>query len=105
LFAVSAVLSNLISNVPAVMLLLPICPGPEAKLLLAISSTLAGNLFLLGSITNLIVAEQAARYGVFITWRKHLRIGLPVTLVTFALAASWLWLRWDHLFVAASGQS
>jgi Na+/H+ antiporter NhaD/arsenite permease-like protein len=100
LFAVTAVLSNVISNVPAVMLLLPASPTPQTRLLLALASTLAGNLFLLGSIANLIVAEQAARLGVYITWRKHLRIGLPVTLATFAIAGAWLWLRWGHLLVA-----
>lgn len=101
LFALTAALSNVISNVPAVMLLLPVSPTPQDKLLLALVSTLAGNLFLLGSIANLIVAEQAARQGVFITWRKHLRVGLPVTLASFAIAALWLWLRWEHLLVAA----
>ena len=102
LFAVTALLSNVISNVPAVMLLLPVTQTPQDRLLLALASTLAGNLFLLGSIANLIVAEQAARLGVFLTWRKHLRIGLPVTLATFALAALWLWLRWGRLYVSAS---
>lgn len=101
LFAVTALLSNVISNVPAVMLLLPVAQTPQDRLLLALASTLAGNLFLLGSIANLIVAEQAARLGVFLTWRKHLRIGLPVTLATFALAALWLWLRWGRLYVSA----
>lgn len=100
LFVLTAVLSNLISNVPAVMLLLPVSPTPQDRLLLALVSTLAGNLFLLGSIANLIVAEQAARLGIFITWRKHLRLGLPVTLATFGIAALWLWLRWPSLFVA-----
>jgi len=100
LFALTAVLSNLISNVPAVMLLLPVSPTPQDRLLLALVSTLAGNLFLLGSIANLIVAEQAARLGVFITWRRHLRVGLPVTLASFAIAAFWLWVRWEHLLVA-----
>ncbi|WP_459853960.1 SLC13 family permease [Humidesulfovibrio idahonensis] len=100
LFALTAALSNVISNVPAVMLLLPISPTPQDKLLLALVSTFAGNLFLLGSIANLIVAEQAAQLGVFITWRKHLRVGLPVTLASFAIAALWLWLRWGRLLVA-----
>jgi len=101
LFALTAVLSNVISNVPAVMLLLPVSPTPQDRLLLALVSTLAGNLFLLGSIANLIVAEQAAHLGVFITWRRHLRVGLPVTLASFAIAALWLWARWEHLLVAA----
>lgn len=100
LFALSALLSNLISNVPAVMLLLPVAVTPQDRLLLALSSTLAGNLFLLGSIANLIVAEQAARFGVYITWRKHLRLGLPVTLASFAVTALWLWLSWGSLLVA-----
>lgn len=100
LFALTAVLSNIISNVPAVMLLLPVSPTPQARLLLALVSTLAGNLFLLGSIANLIVAEQAARQGIFITWRRHFRVGLPVTLASFAIAGLWLWLRWDSLLVA-----
>lgn len=103
LFGVTAVLSNIISNVPAVMLLLPVSPTPQDRLLLALASTLAGNLFLLGSIANLIVAEQAARLGVFLTWRRHLRVGLPVTLATFAIAGLWLWLRWDGLLVAGAG--
>jgi Na+/H+ antiporter NhaD/arsenite permease-like protein len=85
------------------MLLLPVSPTPQDRLLLALASTLAGNLFLLGSIANLIVAEQAARLGVFLTWRKHLRVGLPVTLITFAIAGAWLWLRWDALLVAGAG--
>jgi Na+/H+ antiporter NhaD/arsenite permease-like protein len=60
--------------------------------ILALSSTLAGNLFLVGSIANIIVAEQAARLDVQITWRDHARVGVPVTLLTLALAAGWLWL-------------
>jgi len=100
LFVLTAVLSNVISNVPAVMLLLPVSPTPQDQLLLSLVTTLAGNLFLLGSIANLIVAEQAARLGIFITWRRHLRVGLPVTLASFAIAALWLWLRWGRLLVA-----
>ena len=93
LFAASAVLSNLVSNVPAVMLLLPSAAHPLSGPLLALASTLAGNLFLVGSIANLIVVEQAGRLGVRITWKDHLRIGVPVTLVTLTIAALWLWLR------------
>ena len=78
-------LSNLVSNVPAVMLLLPHVQGFEAGLLLALVSTLAGNLLLVGSIANLIVADLAARSGVLIDWRTHARIGVPVTLLTLAV--------------------
>jgi len=93
LFAASAVLSNLVSNVPAVMLLLPSAVHPLSGPLLALASTLAGNLFLVGSIANLIVVEQAGRLGVAIGWREHLRIGVPVTAVTLGIAALWLWMR------------
>ena len=55
--------------------------------LLAIASTLAGNLLLFGSIANLIVVEGAARLGLHIGWRQHARIGMPVTLGTLAIAA------------------
>jgi Na+/H+ antiporter NhaD/arsenite permease-like protein len=95
LFAASVVLSNLVSNVPAVMLLLPLAPQMEGGIgeagpLLALSSTLAGNLFLVGSIANLIVVDQAARLGVRITWAMHARVGVPVALATLAIAAAWL---------------
>ncbi len=93
LFPLTVALSNLVSNVPAVMLLLPAATHPLSGPVLALSSTLAGNLFIVGSIANIIVVEQAARLGVRIGWREHARVGVPVTLVTLALAAAWLWLR------------
>ena len=89
LFAATALLSNLVSNVPAAMLLLPVA-GPSSGPLLALSSTLAGNLLLVGSIANLIVADRAARLGVRISWREHARAGIPITLATLAIAAAWL---------------
>ncbi len=92
---VATVLSNLISNVPAVMLLsplMPTLPDPHtAWLTLAMSSTLAGNLTLLGSIANLIVLEGARRRGTTITFTQYLRVGLPVTLVTLAFGIWWLY--------------
>ena len=93
LFGVSAALSNLVSNVPAVMLLLPLAHGPTAGAVLALASTLAGNLLVVGSIANIIVVDAALRQGVRITWREHARIGVPVTLLTLAIAALWLWMR------------
>jgi Na+/H+ antiporter NhaD/arsenite permease-like protein len=93
LFPVTVVLSNLVSNVPAVMLLLPFATHPIAGPLLALASTLAGNLLLVGSIANLIVVEQADRLGIRIGWREHAKIGVPVTAVTLAIAALWLWGR------------
>lgn len=93
LFGATVVLSNLVSNVPAVMLLLPAATHALAGPILALASTLAGNLFLVGSIANLIVAEQAAPLGVRIGWADHARVGVPITLMTLLVAAVWLALR------------
>lgn len=90
LYAVTAALSNVVSNVPAVMLLLPGHGSPEQGALLAVSSTLAGNLILPGSIANLIVADQARGLGVRMGFFEHARVGVPVTLATLAVSAGWL---------------
>jgi Na+/H+ antiporter NhaD/arsenite permease-like protein len=88
LLAIGVGLSNLVSNVPAVMLLLPHLKTPEAGVTLALVSTLAGNLLLVGSIANLIVVDLARRAGILIDWRQHFAIGLPVSLITLAIV--WL---------------
>jgi Na+/H+ antiporter NhaD/arsenite permease-like protein len=93
MFLATPVLSNLVSNVPAVMLLLPAAKGALAGLTLALSSTLAGNLLIAGSIANIIVVDQVARQGVLIDWRTHARSGVPITLATLAIAAAWLYFR------------
>jgi Na+/H+ antiporter NhaD/arsenite permease-like protein len=84
---IAAALSNLVSNVPAVMMLAPLVPRlPDphrAWLLLAMASTLAGNLTLVGSIANLIVAEGARRTAP-LTFTEYLKAGVPVTLLTLA---------------------
>lgn len=90
LFGLAAGLSNLVSNVPAVMLLLPSAVHPLAGPILALASTFAGNLIVVGSIANIIVIEQAALHGVRISWREHARTGVPVTLASLAVAALWL---------------
>jgi Na+/H+ antiporter NhaD/arsenite permease-like protein len=81
-------LSNLVSNVPAVILWTPVVPrlpDPEfVWLVVAMSSTFAGNLTLLGSMANLIVAERAGARGAHIGFLAYLRVGLPVTLLTLA---------------------
>lgn len=93
---VSAVLSNLISNVPAVLVLSPFIKAmADAQmhwLMLALASTFAGNLTLLGSVANLIVAESAKRRGVILSFNEYLRAGLPITLITLALGVAWMWL-------------
>lgn len=90
LFVVTAVLCNLVSNVPAVMLLLPFAQSPEVGPLLALSSTLSGNLIIVGSVANIIVVEAARQSGIRIDVRTHAKVGVPVTLVTLLIAAAWL---------------
>ena len=92
LLVVGVLPSNLVSNVPAVMLLLPQLQGDTAGVTLALVSTFAGNLLLVGSIANLIVVDLARKSGIDIDWRQHAAIGIPVTLGTLALV--WGWLRW-----------
>jgi Na+/H+ antiporter NhaD/arsenite permease-like protein len=84
------VLSNLVSNVPAVMLLLPVADAPHAGPTLALVSTFAGNLLIVGSIANIIVVDAARRYGIHIDWRRHAATGVPVTLATLAITAAWI---------------
>jgi Na+/H+ antiporter NhaD/arsenite permease-like protein len=93
LFAGTFVLSNVVSNVPAVMLLLPFGRHPSAGTVLALVSTLAGNLLIVGSIANIIVVDAAARSGVTIDWRTHARVGVPVTVATLAIVALYLAVR------------
>ncbi|WP_020586677.1 anion transporter [Desulfobacter curvatus] len=94
LTGVSVVLSNLFSNVPAVMIVIPCLDQaiPEPWYILALSSTFAGNLFLLGSIANLIVVEKASGHGVVISFKEHARIGIPVTLMSLLVLVAWTWL-------------
>lgn len=93
LFAATFLLSNLVSNVPAVMLLLPVVHNEVGGVLLALVSTLAGNLLIVGSIANIIVVDAAARRGIAIDWRRHARIGVPVTLATLLVSGVYLALR------------
>lgn len=91
---VTIILSNLVSNVPAVLLLRPAImalPDPNTGwLTLAASSTLAGNLTLLGSVANLIVAETAAKRGVKLTFWEYTRAGFIITLISLAFSILWI---------------
>jgi len=84
----TVLLSNLVSNVPAVILIEPFIVGLAAAkwawLALAMSSTLAGNLTLIGSVANLIVVHQA-RYETRITFLDYLKVGVPLTVLTLAV--------------------
>ena len=86
--AAMAALSNMVSNVPAVILWLPVVPKVAAPtftwLVMAMSSTFAGNLTLLGSMANLIVAERAEARGEHIGFVDYLRVGAPVAVLTIA---------------------
>jgi Na+/H+ antiporter NhaD/arsenite permease-like protein len=90
-----ATLCNIVNNVPAVMLLKTMVPGfadpHKAWLVLAMASTLAGNLTITGSVANIIVVETA-KPEVEIEYRDYLRVGLPITLLT--LTTGWAWLTW-----------
>lgn len=91
--AATAALSNLVSNVPAVLLLKTwaghFTNHEAAWLVLAMASTLAGNLTLVGSVANLIVVEQA-RGRVRVGFWAYARVGVPLTLVTLALGLAWV---------------
>jgi Na+/H+ antiporter NhaD/arsenite permease-like protein len=93
----SAVLSNIVSNVPAVLVFRPIVPrlaDPQLGwLTLAMSSTLAGNLTVLGSVANLIVVQRARR-DIHISFWDYCRVGVPLTVLS--LAAGTAWLAWSR---------
>lgn len=94
LTGVAVVLSNLVSNVPAVMLFRPVVPTladpATAWLTLAMATTLAGNLTLLGSVANLIVAEIARHRGVKLGFVEYLKAGTPIAVLTLLLGIAWL---------------
>ena len=87
------VLSNTIGNVPAVILLLQVWHAPPTGALygLALLSTLAGNFLIVGSLANIITAQRAALVGVHLGFADHARAGIPITLVSMAIGAAWLW--------------
>jgi Na+/H+ antiporter NhaD/arsenite permease-like protein len=92
LLGFTVILSNLISNVPAVLLLQPLIPQADTKswLLLAAGSTLAGNLTLFGAVANLITVEASADLGYKLTFWEHLRFGVPLTLLTVTITYLWI---------------
>ncbi len=88
---VTLLLSNLLSNVPAVMLLIRNIDLDKTTnlYLLALVSTFAGNLITIGSIANMITLEQAKRFNVFIGFRTHAKVGIPVAVVSVLIAMAW----------------
>jgi len=94
LSGLTAVLSNLVSNVPAVLLLKPLVVSlsdqRSAWLTVAMASTLAGNFTIIGSIANLIVVQGAAASGIEVGFWDHFRVGAPLTLLTLLVGTMWL---------------
>ncbi|MDP2951810.1 MAG: ArsB/NhaD family transporter, partial [Chloroflexota bacterium] len=98
---VSTAVSQLVSNVPLTMLVIPLLknvPGDVLWIALAAGATLGGNLTIIGAVANIIVAEGAAREGVSLDFMEFLKVGAVVTAVTVALAVLVLggeyWLGW-----------
>jgi Na+/H+ antiporter NhaD/arsenite permease-like protein len=89
LAGVTAALSNIVSNVPAVLLLKPFVPNLEdaqrAWLIIAMAATLAGNFTLVGSVANLIVAQRAKARGVEIGFWTYFRVGAPLSVITILI--------------------
>jgi Na+/H+ antiporter NhaD/arsenite permease-like protein len=94
LSVVTAVLSNLVSNVPAVLVLRPfvtrIPDQQRAWLTIAMASTLAGNFTILGSVANLIVVQRARMQRIDVGFWDYFKVGAPLTIVTLALGILWL---------------
>ena len=89
LAGITAVLSNIVSNVPAVLLLKPFVPNLEdaqrAWLIIAMAATFAGNFTLVGSVANLVVAQRAKARGVEIGFWAYFRVGAPLSLITIVI--------------------
>jgi Na+/H+ antiporter NhaD/arsenite permease-like protein len=83
-----AALCNVVNNVPAVMLLKALVPGfanpRTAWMVLAMASTLAGNLTITGSVANIIVVETA-KPEIEIRFQDYLKAGVPITLMTLLI--------------------
>ncbi len=94
LSAITAILSNIVSNVPAVLVLKPFIANADdaqrAWLVVAMASTLAGNFTLVGSVANLIVAQKAKAQGIDLGFWSYFRIGAPLTLATLSFGVWWL---------------
>ena len=91
---ITAALSNLVSNVPAVLMLKPfvanLADPQRAWLVVAMASTLAGNFTLVGSVANLIVAQRAQGAGIKIGFWAYFKVGAPLTVLTILLGIWWL---------------
>ncbi len=94
LSGITAVLSNIVSNVPAVLVLKPFIAQlhnqQQAWLTVAMASTLAGNFAILGSVANLIVVQRARAQNVEIGFWEYFRVGAPLTILSIGVGVVWL---------------
>ena len=94
LSAITAILSNIVSNVPAVLVLKPFIAQlqsqQQAWLTVTMASTLAGNFTLVGSVTNLIVVQRARAQNVEIGFWEYFKVAAPLTVLTIGIGALWL---------------
>ena len=88
----TAMLSSLINNSAAVMLLMKVVSlsGPVMGYSLALANSFGGSLIIVGSVANIIVVQQARDLGVKISFRDFARLGIPVTLAAMAGLLAWL---------------
>jgi len=88
----TAGLSNLINNSAAVMLLLKVVnlSQPASAYILALANSFGGSLIILGSVSNIIVVQQAREMGIKISFRDFARLGIPVTLAALAGLLAWI---------------
>ncbi len=89
---VSSFISNLVSNVPAAMMLIKFLPSGNVQhwYVTALATTFAGNLFTIGSIANLIVIESAKQFGIKISFKEHARAGVPVFIFSVLVILGWI---------------
>ncbi|WP_400240008.1 ArsB/NhaD family transporter [Methanomethylophilus alvi] len=90
----STVLANLVSNVPSVMLIGQLLPEGDMVLwiTLAITSTFAGNLTLIGAAANIIVEDEGEKHGIRMDFFRYLRVGIPIAVITIVIATAYLYM-------------
>jgi Na+/H+ antiporter NhaD/arsenite permease-like protein len=94
MLAVMSILSNIVGNNPAVMLVAPFLDGAACPEVLgaaiALGTGFSSNLVIFGSLAGIIIAEQGKAYGVQIGFGEFSRAGLPVAVLSLLLALAWL---------------
>ena len=92
LAVVTAILSNLINNAAAVLLLVKVVDvtHPTTAYVLALANSFGGSLIIIGSVSNIIVVQQARELGIRISFRDFARLGVPVTLAAMAGLLAWV---------------